>query len=197
MEPIDWDKKYQAGEAFWDRGQPSLPLKQYLERNPITGPALVPGCGRGHEVALATQHGLEAIGLDISPTAIAEAQGLYPDLKERFLVGNLFDPPQEMHHRFDFVIEHTCMSGLPPNLRSRYRHGIDLILRPGGLLIGVWFINPARAIGHEGPPYTFSVESLSELFAVGYEIIEDYIPEVAFEGREGRERVRVLKRISP
>ena len=62
--------------------------------------------------------------------------------------------------------------------------------------IGVWFINPALAPGEEGPPYPFSVADLTALFAEGYDIVEDYVPDVAFPGREGRERVRVLRRVT-
>jgi len=195
MGRMDWDEFYQKGEVFWDKGAPALPMKQYLERHAVRGRALVPGCGRGHEVALAVQHGLDAIGLDIAPTGVAEARALYPHLAERFVTGNLFDPPQEMRGAFDVVLEHTCMSALPPTLRADYRRGIDLTLRRGGLLIGVWFINPALDPGEEGPPYPFSVAELTALFAVSYEIVEDYVPDVAFGGREGRERVRVLRRV--
>ncbi|MCE9520217.1 MAG: methyltransferase domain-containing protein [Verrucomicrobia bacterium] len=191
---MNWEEKYQIGEVFWDRGGPSLPMKQYLERHAVRGRALVPGCGRGHEVALAVEHGLDATGLDIAPTAVAEARTQYPQLAERFLNGDFFDPPDEMRGAYDVVLEHTCMSALPPELRADYRRGIDLTLRPGGLLIGVWFINPALDPGYEGPPYPFSVVDLTSLFADGYEIVDDYVPDVAFDGREGRERVRVLRR---
>ena len=193
---MTWEEKYQRGEAQWDRGAPSLPMRQYLERHPVAGRALVPGCGRGHEVALAVESGLDAMGLDIAPTGIAEARGLYPDLAHRFVVGDLFDPPAEMRCAFDAVLEHTCMSGLPPELRASYRRGIDLTLRPGGLLIGVWFIEPDLDPGHEGPPYPFPVPALTDLFADGYEVVHDYVPEVAFPGREGRERLRVLRRLA-
>jgi hypothetical protein len=87
------------------------------------------------------------------------------------------------------------MSALHPSMRAHYRSGIDLVLRPGGLLIGVWFISPDLDPGEEGPPYPFSVEALTGLFAEGYQIVEDYVPQVAFSGREGRERVRVLKKL--
>lgn len=192
---MDWDASYQKGEAPWDKGEPSPAIRQYLERHPVKGRALVPGCGRGHEVALAVEHGLEAIGLDIAPTATAEARARYPHLAERFLTGNLFDPPVELRGVFDVVLEHTCMSALPPDLRADYRRGIDLTLRPGGLLIGVWYINPELDPGYEGPPFPFSVDALTALFGNGYEIVDDYIPDVAFEGREGRERLRVLRRV--
>jgi methyl halide transferase len=195
MERMDWDEMYRKGETFWDKGGASLPLKQYLERHLVRGRALVPGCGRGHEVALAVEHGLDAIGLDIAPTAVAEARTLYPQLAEWFVTGSLFDPPDSMRGAFDVVLEHTCMSALHPTLRADYRRGIDLTLRPGGLLIGVWYINPSLDPGYEGPPFPFSVEALTALFADGYEIVEDYVPDVAFQGREGRERVRVLRRV--
>jgi len=154
----------------------------------------VPGCGHGHEVALAVAHGIDAIGLDIAPTGVAEARALYPQLAERFVVGDVFDPPAEMRGAFDVVLEHTCLSGLPPAMRADYRRGIDLALRRGGLLIGVWFINPDLDPGEEGPPFGFSVPDLTALFADGYEIVEDYVPDVAFASRLGRERVRVLRR---
>ena len=195
MGRMDWEEMYRKGEVFWDRGGPSPPLKQYLERHVVRGRALVPGSGRGHEVALAVEHGLDATGLDIAPTAVAEARARYPHLAERFVTASLFDPPEEMRGAYDVVLEHTCMSALQPTLRPDYRRGIDLTLRRGGLLIGVWYISPALDPGEEGPPYPFRVAELTALFAEGYEIVEDYVPEVAFAGREGQERVRVLRRL--
>jgi SAM-dependent methyltransferase len=191
---MNWDESYRKGEVFWDKGAPSPPLRQYLARHPARGRTLVPGCGRGHEVALAVELGLDATGLDIAPTAIAEARALYPQLAERLVTGDLFNPAAELRGAFDVVLEHTCMSGLHPTLRADYRCGIDLTLRPGGLLIGVWYINPDLDPGYEGPPFPFSVADLTALFADSYEIMADYVPDVAFQGREGRERVRVLRR---
>ncbi|MDP1946820.1 MAG: methyltransferase domain-containing protein [Nitrospirota bacterium] len=191
---MDWDEKYQKGEAVWDKGAPAPAMKQYLSRHTTRGRALVPGCGRGHEVALAVEQGLDATGLDIAPTGVAEARAKYPHLAERFVTGDFFDPPEAMRDAYDVVLEHTCMSGLPPSLRADYRRGIDLTLRRGGLLIGIWFINPALEPGNEGPPFPFSVADLTALFAEGYDIVEDYVPDVAFPVREGRERVRVLRR---
>jgi len=118
---MDWDRMYQSGETFWNKGAPSPPLKQYLERNAMQGRTLVPGCGLGHEVMLELEHGLDAMGLDIAPTGVAEARGLYPHLAERFAIGDFFNPPDDMHGAFDVVLEHTCLSGLPPRLRAEYR----------------------------------------------------------------------------
>ncbi|MBI2815242.1 MAG: methyltransferase domain-containing protein [Opitutae bacterium] len=192
---MDWDEIYRKGEVFWNKGAPSPPLIQYLERHPVRGRALVPGCGHGHEVALAVEHGLDALGLDIAPTGIAEARARYPHIAERFVVGDVFNPAPELRGAFDLVLEHTCLSGLHPAMRGDYRRGIDLMLKPGGLLIGVWFISPHLDPGEEGPPFAFPVPELTALFKDGYEIVEDYVPDVAFQSREGRERLRVLRRM--
>ena len=193
---MDWDEHYQKGDVFWDKGAPAPALKQYLARHPRHGRALVPGCGRGHDVAMAVEHGLDAIGLDIAPTGIAEARALYPQLADRFVIGDFFDPPAELRNTFDMVLEQTCLSALPLIARSDYRRGVDLTLRRGGLLIGIWFINPALDPGEEGPPFGISEEELTALFADEYEILDDYVPDVAFPNRVGRERLRVLRRLS-
>ena len=95
------------------------------------------------------------------------------------MVGDLFDPAPELRGVFDVVLEHTCLSGLHPSLRARSRRGIDLTLKPGGLLIGVWFINPDLDPGEEGPPFPFPKPDLTALFADGYEIVDDYVPDVS------------------
>ena len=192
---MNWEEIYQKGEVFWNKGEASPPMKQYLERHPVRGRALVPGCGHGHEVALAVEHGLDAIGLDIAPTGVAEARALYPKLADRFVVGDLFNPPAELRGAFDVVLEHTCLSGLHPSLRADYRRGIDLTLKRGGLLIGVWFIEPDLDPGDEGPPFPFSVPDLTALFAQDYEVVEDYVPDVSFPTRVKQERLRVLRRL--
>ena len=192
---MNWEEIYQKGEVFWNKGEASPPMKQYLERHPVRGRALVPGCGHGHEVVLAVEHGLDAIGLDIAPTGVAEARALYPKLAERFVVGDLFNPPAELRGAFDVVLEHTCLSGLHPSLRADYRRGIDLTLKRGGLLIGVWFIEPDLDPGDEGPPFPLSVPDLTALFAQDYEVVEDYVPDVSFPTRVKQERIRVLRRL--
>jgi hypothetical protein len=38
------------------------------------------------------------------------------------------------------------------------------------------------------------VADLTALFADGYRIVDDYVPDVAFDSRIGRERVRVTRK---
>jgi SAM-dependent methyltransferase len=185
----NWDQAYQENFTPWDKGEPSPPLMEWVSRNHVGGRVLVPGCGVGHDVACLVSMGIDAIGLDIAPTAIERAKARYPELAERFLLGDLF----ELKGKFDAVLEHTCLCALPPEWRNRYRDAVVSLLKPGGLLIGIWFVNPEMDPGETGPPFGISPDELSTLFTPGFDIVESYTPSTAYSGREGRELLRVMK----
>jgi SAM-dependent methyltransferase len=189
----DWESCYREDNLPWNKNAPSPPLAEWVKKHRPKGRALVPGCGLGHDVVMLAEAGVDALGLDISATAIDRAEALYPKMKERLVRGNLFDLPKYWLGTFDYVFEHTCLSGMPPELRPRYRDGVASALKPGGLLVGIWYENPDMDPGEAGPPFGVSVAELEEMFA-GWEAVEDYVPDNSFPGREGRERVRVLRK---
>lgn len=189
MNITNWDQAYQENFTPWDKGQPSPPLADWFSRNKITGRVLVPGSGVGHDVAHLVSLGIDAIGLDIAPTAIERAKARYPQMAERFVLGDLF----ELKGQFDAVVEHTCLCALPPEWRVSYRDAVASLLKPGGLLIGIWFVNPEMDPGETGPPFGISPDELSALFASRFDIVESHTPKTAYLGREGRELLRVMK----
>ncbi|MDZ4287056.1 MAG: methyltransferase domain-containing protein [Prosthecobacter sp.] len=188
----DWEGCYLENNTPWNRGAASPPLIEWVRRARPQGRALVPGCGLGHDVAMLAEAGVDAAGLDISATAIERAQAAHPGHQERFVHGDLFALPNPWLGTFDLVFEHTCLSGMPPEWRPKYRDAVAAALKPGGLLVGVWYVSPDMDPGESGPPFAISVAQLDDLFA-GWQIVEDYVPTVAYADREGRERVRVLK----
>lgn len=195
MQPTHWNQCYAEANTPWDKGQPSPPLVQALQKHAPRGRVLVPGCGAGHDAAYVASLGCEVLAVDIAPLAIERAKAAHPELPDStWLLGDLFELPKTQAASFDAVVEHTCFCAMPPALRTAYRDAVLALLKPGGLLIGVWFINPDLDPGETGPPFPLPVEELDALFKDGFEVIDDYVPEVAFEGRLGRERVRVLRR---
>lgn len=193
---IDWESCYVQGETPWDHGQPSPPLLAEIAQRPLTGRVLVIGCGPGHDVAALAEQGVEVTGLDIAPSAVEKAKQNYPAHADRFVIGDLFDLSPDLRGAFDTVVEHTCLSGMPPEIRSHYAAGVRAALKPDGQVVGVWYINPDLDPGEAGPPFPLPVSELDLLFADDFEIVADYVPENSFAGRSGRERVRVLQRVA-
>lgn len=194
----DWESCYQEGITPWDKGTPSPPLSVWIQNQTFEkGRALVPGCGIGHDVIRLREAGLDAIGVDLSPTAIQRAAQTYPEQAQHFHLSDLFTLPSSWDGSFDYVFEHTCLCALPPALRTRYEETVYRLLKPGALLVGIWFINPDMDPGESGPPFAISLEELTLLFPTSrWEIREDFTPTAAYDGREGRERLRVLQKRS-
>ena len=189
MTITDWNQAYQENFTPWDKGLPAPPLVEWLECHGLSGRVLVPGCGVGHDVAYLVSRGVDAYGLDIAPTAVARAKERYPQLAERFVCADLF----EFRGQYDAIVEHTCLCALPPEWRIKYRDAVASLLKAGGLLVGVFFINPEMDTGESGPPFGISMDELTALFTPPFQVVESQVPATAYPGREGRECLRVLQ----
>jgi len=186
LDPVDWEARYQAGDTPWDEGYAAPALTEFLTRHPIHGEILVPGSGPGHDVrALAMQGDTTRVtGLDLSDTAIAIARSQAHVGGEHYEQGNLFELPKSWNGRFDWVFEHTCFCAIPPTLREDYVKAIGAVLKPGGHFFAIFYLNPAA---HSGPPHGVTLEEITKLFNSDFELLEEWPPTEAFEGREGSE----------
>lgn len=198
----DWNDLYREGETPWDKGAPSPPLLEWLESHPgsMRGRVLVPGSGLGHDVrALAAHPGLEVIGLDLSPLAVAGAEAFPKVGGERHLAGDLFELGAEHRGAYDWVWEHTCFCAIDPSLRDRYVESVHAALKPGGSLLGVFYLDPYDEDHRPGggPPHGCRLDELEERFAgTGhFRLVESRVPGRAYPGREGLERVVWMERL--
>ena len=145
-----WDQRYQEGSDGWELGQPAPPLAQLLRIHPLApqapGRVLVPGCGRGHEVALLEDLGFSAIGLDFSGAALREARRLHGEARDtlQWLQADLFDR-QALEAAgltpgsLSGIVEHTCFCAIDPGLREDYIGTACRLLAPGGWLLGLFW----------------------------------------------------------
>jgi len=187
----DWNALYEKGETPWDRGVHTPVLDDVLRKQPLSfkGRVLVPGCGIGHDARRLAEHGCEVIAVDIAPLAIERARWLDSGGRVDFRLANLFELPEELRGTFDLVWEHTCLCALDPPMRPKYITGVRSALRPGGTVAGVFYMNPDLDPGETGPPFGITLEELIRLWQDGgFEVQEHWVPEVAYEGRQGRER---------
>ena len=160
MTASTWDQRYRDGNDRWELGKPAPPLDTFLRTDSRTPqpPArvLVPGCGRGHEVALLADLGYEVIGLDFSGEAIQRAQAVHgsDSAQLRWLQADLFDGGALAaaginDGSLQGVLEHTCFCAIDPAQREAYLDTVARLLAPGGWLLGLFWCHPRR----DGPPW--------------------------------------------
>ncbi len=190
---VDWEGRYQQQDTPWNKGFAAPPLVEWMEENEFRGKVLVPGCGTGYDVREIARSGAFAIGLDLAPSAINFADSQPRVGTERYRLANFLELPPELVGAFDFVFEHTLFCAIDPALRATYVQSAAASLVPGGHLVAIFYLDVGERDG-DGPPFGTSREELNELFGSAFETVEEFVPKRAYEGREGCELLRVLKR---
>ena len=188
----DWEHRYRGNDTPWEKGAPHPALVRWLESRPLTGHVLVPGCGSGHDVRAIAAGGAEVVGLDVAPSAVARAR-MHPTVgRERYASGDFFLPPTAWRASFDAVFEHTCFCAIEPADRTRYVRAAADLLRPGGVFLAIFYLDPDA---ESGPPFGCTPEEIDALFSPFFELEEEQTGLPTFPGREGRERLRLSRRI--
>lgn len=192
---VNWNDRYYANDTPWDKGAPAPILKTLLQEEvfPKDDSTLVPGCGRGYDVAELAEGGHEALGLDIAPLPISWAKNNIAHPSARFMVGDLFDPHCLPDQSFGAIWEHTCYCAILPAQRLDYVASAHRLLSEGGILAGVFFTDTEMPEG-EGPPFETSRNEVVELFSPKFTLISERAPEKAYPGRENREWLMVWKK---
>lgn len=195
----DWEARYQVGDMPWEKGSGAPPLLELLGKMDHTlwgeGSVLVPGCGFGHDARILSAAGLQVLGMDLSPTAVARAKAFVPVGEEDYQLGDFLDPDWQSEVEFTSIWEHTCLCAIDPSQRPAYAAAAARILPRGGILAGVFFLNPFDP-GEEqsGPPFGATLEELESLFSPWFEKLEGWVPQQAYPGREGREWIGIFQR---
>ncbi len=139
-------------------------LSQLVESGRIkAGRALDLGCGTGREVIYLAQHGFDATGVDISPTAIrmareaADAVGV----EARFIVDDLTEMSR-VEGSFDLLMDYGAINDLNQNQRDAYMSRVLPLASDGAQFVLMCFDNKLPLSEIEGRlAGTFSIELVS------------------------------------
>lgn len=197
--PKQWSKLWESGDFLpWDRGEPSPALVDLLnERKGLLSQAvtegrrkkaLVPGCGRGYDVLLLASKGYDAVGLEISESAVEQCQELFK--RERssyfegspdhgscdFVLGDFFkddwlSSATSGGSSFDLIYDYTFFCALPPKARPKWASRMSQLLSTG---------QEARLVCLEFPTYK-APDTGGPPFGV---IPEAYIAHLSHPGEE-------------
>jgi hypothetical protein len=161
-----WQQRYLENETGWDIGEPSLPLKDYIDKlSNYELRILIPGCGYAYEASYLFEKGFKNVFIaDFAPhplNAFAEKHPTFP--KTNLLHGDFF----ELQGTYDLVLEQTFFCALDPDLRKSYCEKMSSLLSPEGKLAGVLF---NCIFEKAGPPFGGAREEYMPLFEQYFEI---------------------------
>ncbi|KAK8116291.1 hypothetical protein PG984_012793 [Apiospora sp. TS-2023a] len=201
--PSRWNACWEEEYTPWDRGGPSMALADLLpflppantlgsQKKPLT--ALVPGCGRGHDVLLLSSFGFDTVGLDVSERAMAEArknaesielEEVYPLKGEvqsrgtyKFLVGDFFGQDWVTESgveggKFDLIFDYTFGCALPPSVRPAWAQRYRDLLAPNARLVCLEFPS-TKSPEEPGPPWAMNPHTyVAHLGHPGEEVATD------------------------
>jgi methyl halide transferase len=192
-EQADWQKHYDENDLSWDLGEVAEPFVRLWEDNVLTpGTLIVPGCGQGHEVIYFAERGFQVTGVDFSPGA----EKLLGDslnrknLNAQVLHQDFFELDETHTQVYDNMLEQTFFCAIHRDQRPEYVATVSRILKPGGLLFGLFY-----ETGEEGgPPFNTTEADIQENFAAEFDI--ERLEKCSFsnERRKDKEWLAVLRK---
>ncbi len=118
--PADYEEMY-GGSPPWEIDGPQHVLEELAASSALRGRVLDVGCGTGEHTLLAAQLGLEATGIDASPTAIETATRKARErrLHATFVVMDALDLA-ELGEEFDTILDVGLFHTLDDEQRETY-----------------------------------------------------------------------------
>jgi 2-polyprenyl-3-methyl-5-hydroxy-6-metoxy-1,4-benzoquinol methylase len=155
---------YRISKPRWDDGSIPAQVAQLASRRGKTGKALDLGCGTGtHSIYLAGQ-GFNVTGVDISPTAIHQAQkkASHSGRSPEFIVHDV-TRLDFLTGPFDIALDVGCFHSVGAAGRLRYASELTRLIQPGGTLL-LWGMDP-RSLG-----FGITPEGVKKSFSPGFKL---------------------------
>jgi len=162
-----WNERYIHNQMGWDLGEPSTPLKSFLDswKNKSSS-ILIPGAGNAYEAEYAWNLGIEHVTvLDLSEEALKGFHKRVPDFPKNHLVLQDFF---KHDGKYDLILEQTFFCALHPSLRENYVTKMSELLPSGGHLAGVLFNVPLNT---DRPPFGGKESDYRSLFEKHFNLI--------------------------
>jgi SAM-dependent methyltransferase len=188
-QPDFWEKRFRENATPWDAGGVPEILKRFAERHPDKGRVLIPGCGSAYEARYLAEQGWQVSAIDFSEAAVVAATRVLGRWSHLVRCADFYsfvgdDQP------FDAVYERAFLCALPRRAWAEWARRMAQVLRPGGLLFGVFYFDSNQ----KGPPFGIEPDELEALLVPNFDRIEDEPVEDSIPVFKGRERWQLWRR---
>ncbi len=164
-----WQERWQSGHSGWDQGEAHPGLSLLIEHArregalPKGGKFFSAGCGRAHSEAVLADWAYDVTAIDLSPTAIAEAEAIYGKRPGLVLkVADLFQLEPLEAKGYDAIFDRAMLCALAPETRAPYIEAMKARLKDKGLFCAILF----RTVhSHSHPPYAIDEAEAFRLLA--------------------------------
>ena len=184
-----WDTRFRQNVTPWDAGRVPGALEHYVARHTGRGRVLVPGCGSGYEVRCLAEAGFDVTAIDFAEAALEAARRELGPLAHLVRSADFFGFEGDATP-FDYVYERAFLCALPRRIWGDWATRTAQLLRPGGLLFGLFFFDDNA----KGPPFGIAPERLEALLSPQFERVEDEPVEDSIPVFVGKERWQVWRR---
>lgn len=150
MDREAWSQRYRGGRTGWDIGRSPPALLDFIPSLPPARRVLIPGCGRGHEVAAFCEAGHEVVAIDYAEGAVEAARANLGKNAPCVRLGDFFESDCLRPASFDLCYERTFLCAIPVQRRADYAQRVFALLRPRGWLAGLFLYGDANP---DGPPF--------------------------------------------
>lgn len=189
----DWQGHYDRGDLMWDIEQVSPPFARlWTEGRLAKGKAIIPGCGRGHEVVYFAERGFDVTGLDFTLGAVTALRQtlLEKKLRANVLNKDFFALEPSHDSSYDIMFEQTFFSAISPSQRSPYVETSARILKKGGLLLGLFYETGENG----GPPFNATCEDIRNHFTRLFALEHLEKSPHSIDRRKGKEWLAFLRK---
>jgi SAM-dependent methyltransferase len=179
---VNWDELYNGeasyapGNPGWNIGELQPELAALERQRRFRSPVLDSGCGVGVAALALAEKGYDAVGLDLSASAIEQAQRAAADrgLDAKFGVADL-SKTTGYESYFYTVIDGLVFHCLPEELRDGYVESSARALRPGGRFFALVFSTDAFPPDANFGPRPFTETQLREIIS-RYLVVDEVRP---------------------
>lgn len=189
-----WAKRYLNDNTGWDLGEPSNPLRTYIDQVENKDlKILIPGAGNSYEAEYLCNLGFNNIYiLDVAKAPLETFRNRVPHFPSEHIIHEDFF---KHTNQYDMVIEQTFFCSFPPHpkMRTAYAKKINNILKPNGKLVGLWFNFPLTG-NMEKRPFGGSKKEYFNYFTPFFKIVHFEQCYNSTPSRIGKEFFGILKK---